>query len=102
MPRKEVRQVVSDLNAEKNISHWVLHAGGQKVIDTLAAEFKLSAEDVACSRAVLKNYGNMSSPTVLFVLKEMLRTRSPKPGDLIAMASFGAGFSAYATLLEWI
>ena len=33
-----VRQVVSDLDAEKNISHWVLHAGGQKVIDALAAE----------------------------------------------------------------
>ena len=97
-----VRQVVNDLGAANDISRWVLHAGGQKVIDALASEFGLSADDVACSQAVLKKYGNMSSPTVLFVLKEMLRTRPPTCGNLIAMASFGAGFSAYAALLEWI
>jgi alkylresorcinol/alkylpyrone synthase len=62
----------------------------------------LSEADVACSRAVLRDYGNMSSPTVLFVLDEMLRTRPPRAGETAVMASFGAGFSAYAALLEWI
>jgi predicted naringenin-chalcone synthase len=100
---KAVREVVDELAADaKKISRWVLHAGGQKIIDTLASEFQLSEADVACSRAVLRDFGNMSSPTVLFVLDEMLRTRPPRAGETAVMASFGAGFSAYAALLEWI
>jgi alkylresorcinol/alkylpyrone synthase len=107
-----VREVITDICAVPSslggegrvraVAHWVLHAGGEKVIAALAAELKLTAADVAGSRAVLKNYGNMSSPTVLFVLDEVMRTRAHKSGDMVAMASFGAGFSAYAALLEWI
>gem|GEM_PF-2229351 len=52
----------------------------------------------ADSRAVLKAHGNMSSPSVLFVLKEHLRTH-PAPANDLRLASFGAGFSAHACRL---
>jgi predicted naringenin-chalcone synthase len=51
---------------------------------------------------VLFNYGNMSSASVLFVLQEVLHRHSPRPGDVGVMCSFGAGFSAFATLLEFL
>jgi alkylresorcinol/alkylpyrone synthase len=49
---------------------------------------------------VLHDYGNMSSTSVLFVLQETLKKR-PQPGSLGLMCSFGAGFSAYAAMLEF-
>jgi alkylresorcinol/alkylpyrone synthase len=97
-----VRDALSDFPSDRKTAHWILHAGGQKFLDALYSELKLSEHDVACSRSVLRRFGNMSSPTVLFVLDEMMRTRAPSPGDAVVMASFGAGFSAYAALLEWI
>ena len=62
---------------------------------------ELPDEAIAPSRAVLYNYGNMSSASVLFVLQEVSRNCDPKPGDLGVMCSFGAGFSAFAGLLEF-
>jgi predicted naringenin-chalcone synthase len=94
-----VRDVVDRLDGAPG--RWILHAGGQKVLDALAKEFHLSEPDLAASRRVLRDHGNMSSATVLFVLDEMMRSGHLVPGDSAVMASFGAGFSAYAALLRW-
>jgi alkylresorcinol/alkylpyrone synthase len=51
---------------------------------------------------VLYDYGNMSSASVLFVLDEVLRSGVARPGDVGVMCSFGAGFGAYAGLLEFL
>jgi predicted naringenin-chalcone synthase len=61
----------------------------------------LSDDDVAVSRHVLRNYGNMSSPTVLFVLNEFMKNGDAKAGDLGVMLALGPGFAAEAALLEW-
>lgn len=84
------------------ITRWVLHAGGEKVIDAIQDRLKLSDTDVASARTVLKQHGNMSSPTVLFVLAEERKKETPRPGDYGFLASFGAGFSAHGALLKWI
>jgi len=86
----------------EDIQHWIVHPGGQKVLDAFQSALSLPEEALAPSRAVLYNYGNMSSATVLFVLEELLRQRAPRPGDKGLMCSFGAGFSAYAALLEFL
>ncbi len=52
------------------------------------------------SRNILKNFGNLSSPTVLYGFEEILRSRSRKSKDLALLSAFGAGFSAYTCLLE--
>lgn len=83
------------------IRHWVMHPGGRKVIDRVQQALGLTDADVAVSRRVLRNYGNMSSPTVLFVLNEIMQNGAAQAGDLGVMLALGPGFAAEAALLEW-
>jgi alkylresorcinol/alkylpyrone synthase len=53
------------------------------------------------SRAVMRNYGNMSSPTVMYVLDEVVRTGDPQPDDWGVMVALGPGMAAEAALLRW-
>ncbi|MBI5684962.1 MAG: stilbene synthase [Verrucomicrobia bacterium] len=80
------------------IAGWVLHAGGRKVLLALRNELKLSKSDVRHSASVLSEFGNVSSPTVFFVLQAALN--DSVPNGLWWMAAFGAGFSCYGSLLE--
>ena len=84
---------------QDDIKFWALHPGGRKVLDRIQEEINLKAADLAYSRRVLYNYGNMSSPTVLYVLKEIFKDKMLDKGDMVFMASFGAGFSGHAGLL---
>jgi len=72
---------------------WAIHPGGRAIVDRLAELFVLAPEHIAASLAVLRQYGNMSSPTILFVLNE-LRRQLRRAGDDavpgVAMA-FGPG-----------
>lgn len=85
------------VNKQNGIKYWAIHPGGRKVLDKIQDTLGLTDSDLQYSRSVLYNYGNMSSPTVLFVLKEI----RPVSGDKVIMASFGAGFSGYSALLEY-
>jgi predicted naringenin-chalcone synthase len=78
-------------------SHRVLcHAGGRDVLD--AIERELGSRDLTEAREVLRCFGNMSSPSVLFALERaILNERGPQPYWLCA---FGAGFSAHSCALE--
>ena len=84
-----------------DVQHWVLHSGGRKVIDSLRDEMNFTEAQLRHSRCVLKNYGNMSSPTVLFVLRETLEHSGARPGDLGVMLAMGPGLALEAALLEW-
>jgi alkylresorcinol/alkylpyrone synthase len=79
------------------ITGWILHAGGRDVILALRKKMKLSESDVRHSAAVLREFGNISSPTVFFVLERALRD---VPDGLWWMSSFGAGFSCHGAFLE--
>ena len=84
--------------ARSQISGWVFHPGGRDVLLALCERFRLSDYDMRWSRSVLREYGNMSSPSVLFVLQAALAGGAP--GGLWWMSSFGAGFSCHGALLE--
>jgi alkylresorcinol/alkylpyrone synthase len=86
-----------DLPRER-IAAWVMHAGGRKVLEELQGRLDLDPEDIRWSSAILRQYGNLSSPFVFFVLDAALKSRTP--GGLWWMSSFGAGFSCHGTLLE--
>ncbi len=73
------------------IRHWAVHAGGRSVLDAVELGLSLGREALAHSRAVLHDYGNMSSATVMFVLRRMLDGGGDGPG--LAMA-FGPGMVA--------
>jgi predicted naringenin-chalcone synthase len=77
-----------------DIAFWAIHPGGRAILDRLEDIFRLVPEQIAPSRAVLRHYGNMSSPTILFVLQEHRRRLCQFPADSqldgVAMA-FGPG-----------
>jgi len=80
--------------------HLALHPGGKKILDTLLKTLNKTEDDLADSYAVLKNYGNMSSPTILFVLYTMLSNTAVKTNDKISVMSFGPGLTIETMLLE--
>lgn len=84
------------------VAHWVLHAGGRLIIDALERSLELPASALAAARTVLREAGNLSSPTVLFVLDEEHRSRPPQRGSLGVISAFGAGFAAHAALVEYV
>ena len=86
---------------KQDVRFWVLHPGGRKVLDAAAGYLGLTEEHLRRSRHVLRNFGNMSSPTVLFVLNEVLASGEPQPGDYGVMLALGPGFAAEAALLRW-
>jgi 3,5-dihydroxyphenylacetyl-CoA synthase len=86
---------------QSDIRFWVVHPGGRKVLDTLQQQLGLTNADLRFARTVLRNYGNMSSPTVMFVLDDVSRNGDPRPGDWGVMTALGPGMAAEAALLRW-
>jgi len=82
----------------ERVAGWVLHTGGRDVLLALRDRLDLSEADIRHSAAVLREYGNISSPTVFFVLDRALH--DTVPDGLWWMSSFGAGFSCHGALLE--
>ncbi len=80
------------------VEHFVVHPGGAKVIAAYEAALELPPGALDGARAVLREYGNMSSPTVLFALERLLREGPRGKGMLSAM---GPGFCAEHVLLEF-
>jgi predicted naringenin-chalcone synthase len=78
---------------------WAVHPGGRTVLDAVEDAFALEPSALAASRAVLRHFGNMSSPTVLFVLDAMIRRAVPAGARGCAMA-FGPGLTAETMLFS--
>jgi predicted naringenin-chalcone synthase len=79
-----------------DIGTWAVHPGGPRVLTTVVSSLGLADSAVAESRGVLADHGNMSSPTVLFIVDRLLRTGAARP--IVAMA-FGPGLTAEFALL---
>jgi predicted naringenin-chalcone synthase len=77
------------------VPSWALHPGGPRILDAVCAALGLPAAAAAASREVLAEFGNMSSPTVLFVLQRLARAGAPRP--CVALG-FGPGPVAEAAL----
>ncbi|MYZ50219.1 type III polyketide synthase [Propylenella binzhouense] len=75
----------------EEIEHYVFHPGGAKVVEALERTFGLAQGSLSCERDVLRRFGNMSAPTVLFVLERALAEMRGGPGLLVAL---GPGFTA--------
>lgn len=100
---KQVQAVLQEVLARaelqpNQIAGWILHPGGRDVLSALRQQLELSEADVRWSAAVLEAYGNLSSPSVFFVLQAALADSTPSGNWW--MSSFGAGFSGHGALLE--
>jgi alkylresorcinol/alkylpyrone synthase len=76
------------------LEHFVLHPGGSKVLDAFEEALGLQAGELTTSRDVLRDCGNMSSVTVLFILERFLDSGELAKGDLGVLSAMGPGFSA--------
>src|SRR5690606_11106646 len=79
-----------------DVRSWAIHPDGPRVIDAVLHALELPETAVSASRAVLAEHGNMSSPTVLFILDRLRRNASPRPCVALAL---GPGLVAVAALL---
>jgi len=84
-----------------DISRWLLHPGGAVILDALRDALRLPEAALASGRGVLRDFGNLSSPSVVFVLDRDLADRPPAAGERALLISFGAGFSAHAALCQF-
>jgi alkylresorcinol/alkylpyrone synthase len=84
--------------AREDIVAWIFHAGGREILAAIRQKLDLSEQDTRWSARILRDYGNVSSPCVYFVLQEALSNQAP--GGHWWMSSFGAGFSCHGVLLE--
>ncbi len=104
---KTAREVLDNLLArhnlnQKDIQWWAVHAGGTAVLDQVGRDLGLDKSDLRFSLEVFHTYGNMSSPSVLFALRQVLDQGHPRPGERGILLSFGAGFSAFSALVEFL
>ncbi len=84
----------------EKVNHLVFHPGGKKIVRTVEELFGSMGKDIEDTKEVLRDYGNMSSVTVLYVLERFLQ-KGPEKGEQGLVLSFGPGFSAQRILLEW-
>jgi predicted naringenin-chalcone synthase len=97
LSQPEVAQTVTDGQPLDSIEAWAIHPGGKSIVDAVERGLGLPPEKVAASRAVLHDYGNMSSATVLFVLERQMPDR---PASGIALA-FGPGLAMEGLRFGW-
>ena len=80
-----------------DVGGWAVHPGGSRILDAVGGAMGLTIDELADSRAVFAEYGNMSSPTVLFILKRLMLAGRPKPWVAIG---FGPGVVAETALFR--
>jgi alkylresorcinol/alkylpyrone synthase len=86
---------------QADIKGWILHPGGARLLGNIEQELGLCKCDTQPSWDVLGTVGNLSSATILFILKEWLEKRPLKKDEFAMAAAFGPGFSAEFLLLQW-
>ena len=76
-----------------SIRHWAIHPGGRSILDKVQAKLELSDEQLIPARETLRNFGNMSSATVMFVLKHILAQPAEQAREMICGMAFGPGLT---------
>jgi polyketide synthase Type III len=84
-----------------DISHWLVHSGGKKVIDAIRINLGLTRYDVRHTTGVLRDYGNVSSGSFLFSYQRLLREDLVKPGDYGVLMAMGPGSTIETALIQW-
>jgi predicted naringenin-chalcone synthase len=81
----------------ETVGSWAVHPGGPRILTAVEEGLNLPPDALAESRAVLREYGNMSSPTVLFILDRLRKRNAPRP---VVLLGFGPGLVAEAAVVE--
>ena len=95
----ELGAALAEGRASGAIEHWAIHPGGRSILDRVESTLGLAEAQLAPARETLRDYGNMSSATVLFVLDRILRDAGTAAGDRVAAMAFGPGLTVESALL---
>ncbi len=100
--RRDVDAFLSDLGLSvRDISSWVAHPGGPKVLEAMQEALELRDGELDVTWRSLREVGNLSSTSVLLVLQETMAEHRPPPGSLGLILALGPGFCSELVLLEW-
>lgn len=81
------------------IEHWAIHPGGRSILDKVESRLALTEAQLVPARGILHDFGNMSSATVLFVLRRILDQADAADGERVAAMAFGPGLTVESALL---
>ena len=96
-----VKGALEDAGLDKeDITHWCIHPGGKKILEAVHKGIGFTNGQLQPSYDILKDFGNMSSPTVLFVLQKIMNGLSNKGTDKIFGAAFGPGLTTETFILS--
>ena len=85
---------------KSEIEHWAIHPGGRKILEVCETELSLADNQLWASFDVLKNYGNMSAPTIVFVLEKLLNSEKTQNNHHLFACGFGPGLTLEAALFK--
>jgi predicted naringenin-chalcone synthase len=85
--------------ASTAIEHWAIHPGGRSILDKVESRLRLTEAQLVPARETLRDYGNMSSATVLFVLRNILGSDAAADGDRVVAMAFGPGLTVESALM---
>jgi predicted naringenin-chalcone synthase len=97
--------MVTDLLSEHglgidDVAGWAVHPGGRRIVEVVAEQLDLPEGAVDSAYDTLRDVGNCSSATVLFVLERLRATTPLAPGDHVVAMAFGPGLTLYMALLR--
>ena len=81
------------------VEHWAIHPGGRSILDKVESRLVLTEAQLVPARETLRDYGNMSSATVLFVMRNILDSAAAGDGDRVTAMAFGPGLTVESALL---
>ena len=84
-----------------DVDHFLFHPGGRKILEAFEQTLALPEQALAASRRVLRDHGNLSSATVLYIVDDYLSRSIGRAGEKGLLLAFGPGFGAEFLLLEW-
>ena len=100
--RPDVDRFLGDHGLTRNdISSWVAHPGGPKVLEAMQEALEVPKEALGVTWRSLEEVGNLSSTSVLLVLEETMANHRPEPGSLGMVLALGPGFCSELVLLQW-
>ena len=82
------------------IAFWAIHPGGKAILEAVSKQMQLAENQIQPSYQVLKEFGNMSSATIFYVLQKMMNNYSYNENNKIIATAFGPGLTVESVLLE--
>ena len=98
-PDSHLAEALASDTAGEQIEHWAIHPGGRSILDKVESRLQLSEVQLVPARSTLRDFGNMSSATVLFVLRYILDQAESADGERVAAMAFGPGLTVESALM---